>query len=128
MDKDIQTAFATFSKDYPQVTDQGEYNKFTVEVATLSNTIMTSQKRLASPEELYSKAAVILGWNKGSSPDSKEKLDMALKDKGATSKTTSSTSTAPNSKVTDEMIRVNKLMYPTKSEDEIRKELEPFVK
>lgn len=128
MDKDIRTAFQSFSKDYPQVSDQAEYNKFTVEVATLSNTIMTSQKRLASPEELYSKAAVILGWTKGSSPDSKEKLDMALKDKGATSKTTSATTTVPKSKVTDEMVRVNKLMYPTKSEADIRKELEPFVK
>lgn len=128
MDEDIQTAFATFSKDYPQVSDQAEYNKFTVEVSALSNTIMTSQKRLASPEELYSKAAVILGWEKDTAPDSKEKLGMAVKGQGAVSKTTSATTTAPKSKVTAEMIATNKLMYPDKTEAQIREELEPYVK
>ena len=128
MDEDISRAFGEFSKEYPQIQDQGEYNKFTVEVATLSGTIMNSQKRLASPEELYSKAAVILGWTKDSATDSKDKLNIALKDKAATSKTTSATSNAPKSKVTPQMIEVNKLMYPNKSEDQIRKELEPFVK
>lgn len=128
MDEDISKAFSDFSKDYPQVSDQAEYDKFTVEVATISNTIMNSQKRLASPEELYTKAAIILGWEKSSSPDGKEKLSMALKDNGATTKTTSATSTKPKSKVTEAMIAANLLMYPDKTEAQIREELEPYVK
>ena len=129
MDEDINTAFSDFQTEYPQaVPGTPEYSQFTTEVATLSQTIMTSQKRLASPKELYSKAAVILGWEKNSTPDSKDKLGMALKDKAASPKTSSSTSIPTKSKVTDEMIQVNKQMYPNKTEAEIRKELEPYVK
>lgn len=128
MDKDIQTAFTTFSKEYSQVNDPAEYNKFTTEVSALSQTIMSSQRRLASPDELYSKAAVILGWERQTAPDSKEKLGMAVKGQGATSKTTSATSTAPKSKVTAEMVAINQQMYPDKTEAQIREELEPYVK
>lgn len=128
MDDEIQTAFADFGKEYTQVNDQSEYNKFTVEVATLSQTILQSQKRLASPTELYKKAAVILGWEPQSKPSSKEKMGMALKDKAASTKSSSSSGKAASkSKVTDAMIKVNRMMYPGKSDDDIRKELEPYV-
>lgn len=128
MDEEIQTAFTDFGKEYTQVNDQTEYNKFTVEVATLSQTILQSQKRLASPAELYQKAAVILGWEPQSKPNSKEKMGMALKDKAASTKSSSSNGKGVSkSKVTDAMVRVNRMMYPGKSDDEIRKELEPYV-
>lgn len=129
MDEDISKAFADFSKEYPQVSEVSEYNKFTNEVAALSSTIMTSQRRLASPEELYSKAAIILGWTKESIEDDKDKLSMALKNNAASSKTTSGTAKpTTKSKVTAAMIEMNQKMYPDKTEDEIRKELEPYVK
>lgn len=129
MDNEIAEAFQAFQKEYPQaVPGSAEYNAFTNEVAVLSNTILQSQKRLASPQELYTKAAVILGWEKDSAPTGKEKLGMALKGQSAVSKTSSSTKIAPKSKVTAEMIAFNKKLYPDKSEDQLRKELEPFVK
>lgn len=128
MDDEIQTAFTDFGKDYTQVNDQTEYNKFTVKVAALSQTILQTEKRLASPTELYKMAAVILGWEPQSKPNGKEKLSMALKDKAASSKSSSSNGkTVPKSKVTDAMIKVNRMMYPGKSDDDIRKELEPYV-
>ena len=82
---------------------------------------------MAPPKELYAKSAVILGWEKQSSTDSKDKLDMALKNNAATSKTTSVTKTTPKSKVPDAMVAANRLMYPNKSDAEIRTELEPYV-
>lgn len=129
LDKSITTAYTAFSKEYPQVTEPAEYTKFTREVAALSATIMSSQKRLASPEELYSKAAVILGWEKNTEPTEKERLAMALKNANGSSKLPSGPGgkPSPKSKVTDSMIKINRMMYPGKTDDEIRKELEPYV-
>lgn len=128
MDEEITQAFTDFSKHFPQVTDANEYNKFTQEVSTLSQTILNSQKRLASPKELYSKAAVILGWEPQDSVSGKDKLNVALKDKAAISKTSSATKKSSKSKVTDQMIAFNRMIYPNKSDAEIREELEPYVK
>ena len=128
LDREIADAYTKFQINYPQVTDPVDYNKFTVEVATLSNTIYTSQKRLASPDELYEKAAIILGWEKESVPSSKDKLGIAVKTNTASPKTTSAVPKGSSkSKVTDVMIRVNRAMYPGKSDADIRKELEPYV-
>ena len=128
MDEEIKTAFANFSKEYSQVNDPSEYNKFTRKVSILSRTIMEDEGRLASPEELYSDAAVMLGWDKESTPTTKEKIGMAVKSTAAVSKTTSATKTTPKSKVTDAMIAFNRAAYPNKTDAEIRTELEPYVK
>lgn len=128
MDEEISNAFQDFSKQYSQVNDPAEYDKFTGKVAILSRTIMESENRLASPSELYSTAAVLLGWDKESTPSSKEKIGMAVKSTAAVSKTSSAVKTTSKSKVTDEMIAVNRAMYPDKTDAQIREELEPFVK
>ena len=129
LDNDIQSSYAKFSIDYPQVKDDAEYGKFQKTVETLTNTIMGSENRVAPPSELYIKAAIILGWEKQSVPTEKEKLAMALKDKTATSKTSSSGAKgSTKSKVTDQMIAVNRAMYPGKTDAQIREELEPYVK
>lgn len=129
LDDDIASSYAKFKVDYPQVDDAAEYSKFIREVETLTNTIMTSQGRVAPPSELYNKAAVILGWEKQSSePTEKEKLAMALKNNASTSKSTPAAKKASKSKVTDQMIAVNRAMYPGKTDAQIREELEPYVK
>ncbi len=127
MDEEIQSAYADFSKKYSQVNDANEYSRFTNEVAILSNTILQSQKRLASPTELYQKAAIILGWQPEDTTTKAEKVAAAAKNGAATSKTSSATKPVSKSKVTDEMITVNRKMYPGKSDTEIRKELEEHV-
>lgn len=128
MDEEITEAYSTFSKHYSQVNDQGEYTKFTRTVATLSQTILQSEKRLAPPKELYSKAAVILGWEPADKVDSKDRLGNALKDRAATNKTSNAgTKKVSKSKVTDAMVAANRLMYPDKSDAQIREELEPYV-
>lgn len=129
MDEEIATAFTDFSKGFPQVNDASEYPKFVQAVAELSSTILSSQKRLASPRELYSKAAVILGWEPANAVDGTDKLKIALKNKAAISKSSGASipKKVSKSKVTDAMIRVNRLMYPNKTDDEIRKELEEYV-
>lgn len=127
-DNEITTAFSEITKHYPQVNDQTEYNKFVSTVGVLSNTILQSEKRLASPKELYSKAAVILGWEPEGKVDDKDKLGNALKDRAAVSKTSSATTKKiSKSKVTDAIIAANRLMYPEKTDAEIREELEPWV-
>lgn len=126
MDEEIVQAYTKFSKQYPQVSDESEYAKFTNEVATLSQTILQSQKRLASPEELYQKAAVILGWEPNVVTD-KDKLDTAVKDSAASSRTSTTTKTKTTSKVTDAEIQMAKTMggwTEGKTDVEIRKELE----
>lgn len=126
MDDRITKAYGTFSKQYNQVNDPNEYNKFTNTVAQLSNTILQSEGRLASPEELYRKSAVILGWE-SQAPSKDDKLKVALKESGSSSKTSSSTKKPNTSKVTDAMITANRKMYPNKSDAEIREELEPYI-
>ena len=129
LNKDIQNAFDTFKKSFPQVNDPTEYDKFQTEVSVLSKYFIDTQKRAAPASELYSKAAVILGWEpQDSPPDGKERLGTALKDRAAVSKTVSATKKPSKSKVTDQMIAVNRLLYPDKTDSEIREELEPYVK
>lgn len=128
MNEEIDAAFSEFRKSYPQVEDAAEYDKFVAEVKVLGQAIYQSQKRFASPKELYTKAAAILGWEPSDKVDNKDRLKVALKDRAAITKTTSPTGKkAPKSKVTDAMIRVNRKMYPGKTDEEIRKELEPYV-
>lgn len=128
MNEEIDKAFGEFRKSYSQVEDAAEYSKFVNEVKILAQTIKQSQNRFASPGELYTKAAAILGWEPSDKVDNKDRLKVALKDKAAVSKTSSSTGKkAPKSKVTDAMIRANRKMYPNKSDEDIRKELEPYV-
>lgn len=127
MDEEITTAYGEFSKTYPQVQDPQEYDKFTKEVDTLSRTILQSQKRLAPPKELYSKAAVILGWEASNKVTDKDRLGNALRNQASVSKTTSSTKKASKSKVSDQMVAANRLMYPEKTDAQIREELEPYV-
>lgn len=129
LNEEIQTAYESFRKDYPQVNDQTEYQKFSTEVATFSQHIQETQKRLASPEELYRKAAISLGWEKkDSQPDSKDKLGMAVKDNAATGKTTSAPSKrAPSGPaISDAEIKANMQMYPGKTREEIVEELTPY--
>jgi len=127
-DTEITTAFSEITKHYPQVNDQAEYARFVNTVGVLSNTILQSEKRLAPPKELYSKAAVILGWEPEGKIDDKDKLGNALKDKAAVSKTSvAAKPKSKQSKVTDAMVAASRLMYPDKTDAEIREELEPYV-
>ena len=124
---DVQTQFAEFKKQYPQLDDPLEYDKFEAEAASLNSYYVENKKQILTAKELYPKVANILGWEPNI-VDSKDKLNIALKDKAAVSKTTSSTKTPSKSKVTDQMVAVNRLMYPNKTDAEIIKELEPHVK
>jgi len=126
MDEEIASAFDGFLKDYPQVKEETNYDKFTKEVDTLSRTILASQGRLAPPAELYAKAAVILEWEKNQ-PDDSDKLGAKLKDDAAVTKTNSLTRQTARSKVTDKMIVVNRKMYPDKTDAQIRQELEEYI-
>lgn len=129
MDEEIVNAYTDFAKDFNQVDDPAEYNKFTKTVAQLTKTIMDSEGRMPPFRELYSKSAVILGWKPvDTKPTGKEKAGMALKDRAATSKGQAGPKKpAPKSKVTQSMIELNRKMYPGKTDQEIRKELEPHV-
>lgn len=129
MDEEITAAYTEFSKHYPQVSDEASYGQFVGTVKTLSQTILSNEQRLAPPKELYSKAAVILGWEPTETkPNGKERVGMAIKGRAAVSKTSSGPKkTAPPSKVTQAMIVANRKMYPSKTDQQIREELEPYV-
>jgi hypothetical protein len=129
MDEEIVAAYTDFSKDYDQVDDPEQYNKFVATVGQLSKTILDSEKRVASPRELYSKSAVILGWQPNKkAPTKDEKAKIALKGRIGTSKGSSGPKKpGSKSKVTEEMLAVNRKMYPGKTDAQIREELEPHV-
>lgn len=126
MDKEINEAWGKFTKQYSQTTDKTEYAKFTQTVSQLSNTIYESEDRLASPDELYRKAAVILDWTP-EAPTPEDKLKMAVKDGAASTKSSNVAKPTQKSKVTDAMLAANRKMYPGKSDAEIREELEPYL-
>jgi len=128
MDEEINSAYAAFSESYQQVNNPAEYAKFVKEVGVLSQTILNSQGRLAPPSELYSKVAVILDW-KPEVMDDKDKLNAAIKNKAAVSKTVSANKPKSSSKVTDAQVTIAKQMggwTVGKSDAEIRKELENY--
>lgn len=125
---DAQKVFSEFKKSYPQADDPAEYAKFEAETAALSGYYI-SKKQMLTAEELYPKVASILGWEPAANKvDNKDRLNVALKGQAAVTKTTSSAKQVKKSKVTDAMIAFNRLAYPNKTDDEIRKELEPYVK
>lgn len=128
MDEEIATAFSDFQKAHPQVNDPNEYEKFRVQVNTLSQVIRQSESRLAPPAELYNKAAVILGWEAEDKPNKKEELDMALKNKASSSKTTSKSKpkAKSGSKISDGEVALFRKLNPgtTKTDNDIREELE----
>lgn len=129
LEQEMTEAYSDFSKGYPQLKDPAEYAKFQEEVGTWGRYFIDTKHRAAPARELFSRAVASLGWEPVSSkPNDQEKLNMALKDRAAVAKTTSATKKAPKSKVTESMIAANRLMYPNKTDDEIRKELEPYVK
>jgi hypothetical protein len=130
MDEQIATSFENFKKDYPQVDDPDEYDKFKQEVSVFSTAIMSGQNRMASPSELYQKAALSLGWEKQSAVSDKEKLGIAIKEGAASSKAVSSGAKPPaKSKVSDAQVATYKKANPstTLTDSEIRKELEPYI-
>jgi hypothetical protein len=126
MDEEIVAAYSDFSKVYSQVNDAGEYARFTQKVDTLQK-LALAEGRISPPKELYNDAAAALHWEAGNKVDSKDKLGIALKNKAAVTKTTSATKKASRSKVTDAMVAANRLMYPEKTDAQIREELEPYV-
>lgn len=129
MDKEIVDSYVEFSKDYTQVDDPVEYQKFTNTVRQLSKTILDGENRIPAPRELYSKAAVILGWKAiEKKPTKAEKAGLALKNRaGISIKGAKGSKKSPKSKVSQAMIEVNRKMYPGKTDAEIRDELEPHV-
>ena len=129
VEEDITKTYASFRKEYPQVDDPAEYEKFTTEVENLASYFINSKGTAATAKELYPKAAAILGWQK-QAIDSKDKLGMALKNKAASTKTTSSTKPkAKQSKVSDKEVQMFRLMNPDTdlTDAKIREELEPFT-
>jgi hypothetical protein len=127
IDKKINEAWNGFKKDYPQVEDPAEYEKFVATVDTLQK-LSLSQDKLTPPGDLYNMAAAALRWE-SNGVSSKDRTDNAIKDRASSTKPTGSGGKPrPKSKVTDEMIAVNRKMYPGKTDAEIRAELEPYVK
>lgn len=124
-DEEIATAFADIVKNYPQVKDPEDYKKFTAMANTFGKTILDAEGRLATPKELYSNTVIALGWT---ADDSKEQLGAALKDGAGSPRISSGAGQGSStSKVTDEMISINRKMYPGKTDAQIREELEPHV-
>lgn len=129
LDKKIVNAFTDLKKDYPQVTNEAEYEKFVSKVEVLSK-VALAENRVEEPADLYNTAAVLLGWEKQNTPpDDKEKLAMAMKDGASVSKSSNGTKSKAKSasKVTDAEVATYRKMNPssTISDTEIRKELEP---
>ena len=121
MQSDANKAFEKFAGDYPQVRDLDTFDKFRSVVAKASDALAEAKGSRPTFEEAYYEAARILKWDK---EDKDEKLAGAVKETAATSKTNSSTKSAPKTSVTDKEIKVGRNMFPGKSDSEIRKELE----
>lgn len=123
---DIAKAYQEFRKDFPQVDDADNYEKFVAEVADLSSYYHEKKNTVLTAQELYPRAAANMGWTRQVA-DSKDKLDAALKDNAANSKTTSTSKKVSKSKVTDAEVQIAKRTWATgKSDSEIRAELEQY--
>lgn len=127
LDRDIKTAYAAIQKDYPQVNDPTDYTKFTDEVRIFSDAA-TAKGVLPEPADLYHKAVISLGWQKQSEPDDKEKLAIAAKNGAAASGAASPAKPKPaGPKVSEEQLKLNRKMYPGKTDAEIIEELTPYL-
>lgn len=122
--EETQEAFKPYLEKYPQLKDETSYKDFVNESELLGRVFVEKNKRLPSPNELYSKTVASLGW----SADNSEELGSALKDTSSSVRVASAIPAgSPQSKVTEEMIGLNLKMYPNKSRQEIIEELEPHI-
>lgn len=133
LNKEITAAYDVVKENYPQVSEPDKYAQFTAKVAVFSRTILETENRLADPSELYDMATTSLGWKKKDDDaplDDKDKLAMAAKDSAASSKTTSGpTPPKPKTpKVSEAQLKLNRKMYPGKTDKEIIEELTPYLK
>lgn len=128
LDKKVNAAWTSFQKDYDQVSDTAEYEKFRRRVNIISKAIISDEGRLAEPDEVYAAAAASLNWSKTSQPSADEKLKMGLKDKASNSRTSSGTAKKPKDpQMSEAMLALNRKMYPGKSDAQILKELEEYL-
>jgi hypothetical protein len=128
LDKKLNESWQTFSGQYSQVNDPVEYDKFKKRVATVNQAIISDERRLAEPSELYAIAASSLGWKSDTVPSDKESLAMAVKDNASTAKSSGSPKPAPKaSKVSSKEIAFYRKLHPgdDKTDAQIREELEP---
>lgn len=123
---DIAKAYQEFRKDFPQVDDADNYEKFVAEVADLSSYYLDKKQTVLTAKELYPRAAASLGWAR-SGVDSDDKLKTALKDAAASGKSTSTSKKVSKSKVTDAEVQIAKRTWATdKTDADIRTELEQY--
>lgn len=129
LDKEIVTAFDHTKKEFPGVNDPAVYTQFAQKVQTFSKTILETEKRLASPAELYTMAALSLGLERHEvKPDDAEKLAMAAKNGAATPSAPAAPSKpkAAGPNISEAQMAVSRKMYPGKSDEDIIKELTPY--
>lgn len=125
VNQDIKKTYEVFRKEYPQVDDPEQYQKFVTEVQDLSTFYQEKKGVALTAEEVYPRAAANLGWEATNKVDDSDKLAVALKDKAAASKNASATKPKIKSTVTDGEIAVAKQMWGAgMSDSKIREELE----
>lgn len=125
VNQDIKKTYEVFRKEYPQVDDPEQYQKFVTEVSDLSTFYQEKKGVALTAEEVYPRAAANLGWEPSNKVDDGDKLAVALKDKAAAGKTVSATKPKIKSTVTDGEIAVAKQMWGAgMSDSKIREELE----
>ena len=128
MQEDAQKAFDTLAEKYPQVQDLDKFEVFRKTVEGVSATLNTVLGRQPTFQEAYDKSASLLGWEAQTTDDAAERVGNAVKNSAATTKTNSATKQAKPSKITDAMMIANRKMYPNKTDQQIREELEEYVK
>lgn len=126
-EKEIAKVWSVFTEQIPELADpKGDlYQKFTKRATVIGKGIWEDDKYIVEPADLYAMTAASLGLKYD---DSKDRLGAAVKGSAGETKVSSGPAAPPQkSKVTEDMIKMNQQMYPSKTRQEIIEELEPHV-
>jgi hypothetical protein len=121
-DRDMINAFEEFKKEFPQATEESEFDRFQRASNGVYQTLTETNNGVEPTfPELYQGIAKILGWQPASVT---AKKNAAIKNSAVSSSTNSATvPTAKQPKVSDAEVNVYQRMFPNKDRATIVKEL-----
>lgn len=125
MEKEYNDTYKTFADKYPQVHDPEQFAVLEKKVKLVSLNIQQEENgRIPTLQECLDGAVELLKWD---SQVKKDKVNAAVKDHGAQTKTNSMKTPPAKTKVSKGQIIAARGMFPGLSDTEIAKELEQYI-
>lgn len=124
--KQIEEAYDSFAKEYPQAREPANIQKVQEAVPGLGQALEKALGRQPTYQEIFDGAAKLLNWQPDRSAEQAKK-DAKIKETSASSAVQSSSKTVSRTKITEEQLEVARKLFPGQSDADIVKDLSKYV-